>query len=95
MDVAHEYRVPHSVFLSWSKDDRDKAIWHHVRRKQTCKRCGTRPAEWDPEQGGDRRARKAMLHICPGCEQIDSFRSDLDRRESLPKGATVTLVKRG
>ena len=64
-----------------------------MRRKQTCPKCGTRAAEWDPEQGGDRRARKAMLHICPGCEQLDAYEAGLDK-ERLPKGSYVVLVRR-
>lgn len=80
------------MFLSWSKEDRDKAIWHHVREKQRHHRCGTRPDEWDPEKGGRRDAYRAVLDVCPGCEKIDTFQANLgDQR--LPHGAHIRLVK--
>jgi hypothetical protein len=80
MRVARAYQVPHSTFLSWSQADRDKAIWWEVRQGETCRNCGTRPAEWDPEQGGDRRAYVAKLETCRGCQQIEA------RRAAIPEG---------
>lgn len=68
MAVAHEYRLMHSEFLDRSQLDRDKAIWWHLRQKETCSQCGTREIEWDPEQGGNRHAYGAEIKRCRGCE---------------------------
>ena len=70
LDVAAEYRIPHSVFLSWDADDRDKAIWHFVRRQERCPDCGTREAEWDPKQGGRIDAYQARDRVCRGCAEL-------------------------
>lgn len=76
--VCHHYRIPHSRFLRWSQDDRDKAIWAYVRDRSTCRHCGTRPEEWDEDRGGDRRAYYAVERRCLGCEQIQA------KSDSLP-----------
>jgi hypothetical protein len=80
MKVARAYQISHSEFLSWSRDDRDKAVWWEIRQGETCGNCGTRPAEWDPEQGGDRVAYLAKLTTCRGCQQIEA------RRAAIPEG---------
>jgi hypothetical protein len=87
MAVCAEYRVPHGYFLGgpfrWTQLDRDKAIWWHVRQKQTCSQCGTREEEWDPELGGDRQAYGAEYRRCRGCEvkamAEDALTSDFGR----------------
>lgn len=61
------YRIPHSQFLAWPASDRDKAIWWHVRQRQTCSGCGTRAEEWDPARGGRLDAYKATPVQCIGC----------------------------
>lgn len=68
MAVAAGYRVRHSEFLSWDRDDRDKAIWWHLRTQATCPGCGTRAEEWDEARGGHRDAFVAELSRCRGCE---------------------------
>lgn len=64
--------IPHSFFLGgphgWTGDDRDKALAWQEMDRQTCRGCGTRPEEWDPKQGGDRKAYVAEVRVCPGCE---------------------------
>lgn len=70
--VCDHYRISHSQFLSWSEDDRDKAIWMFIRERQTCQQCGTRPEEWDPAQGGDRDAYHAVVTVCRGCQERES-----------------------
>lgn len=73
MDYCGPRGIPHSQFLGgppvWTQDDRDKALaWAELDR-QTCRGCGTRPAEWEPSKGGDRHAYEFLPDICPGCEQ--------------------------
>lgn len=68
LDVCASYGIPHSVFLSWSDDDRDKATWHHIWKRQECGGCGTRAEEWDETRGGHRHAYIAEPRRCRGCE---------------------------
>lgn len=67
MTIAEHYRIRHSEFLEWDQLDRDKAIWWHVRKSETCAGCGTREVEWDPDQGGDRLAYGTDIRQCRGC----------------------------
>lgn len=92
--MAAAYGIPHSVFLSWDADDRDKAIWHYLRERDRCGSCGTRRAEWDESQGGNRRAYVADLERCPGCEQVEARQDALasDRKQGLVgRGVHVVL----
>ena len=62
--------IPHSVFLSWSEGDQDKALgWVHEQRLH-CDGCHTRREEWDESVGGNRFAYVAMHETCPGCEVL-------------------------
>lgn len=87
-----KYLIPHSEFLGWAKDDRDKAIWQYLRDKQRCPRCGTRAEEWHESKGGHRDAYKPVVDLCPGCECKESFEKNLDPK-ALPRGSYVTLRK--
>lgn len=92
MAVCAEYRIPHSRFLSWSQEDRDKAIWFQVRQRQTCPQCGTRADEWE----GDRNAYVASFHHCRGCEVKARSEDELEKApEQFPRGTTPTLRPRG
>lgn len=91
MAVCHHYRISHSEFLSWSQDDRDKAIWQHVRERSACSRCGTRPEEWDESRGGHRRAYVAVEKWCGGCEQIEAKQASLTGDEG--RGIYVGLKR--
>jgi hypothetical protein len=75
LDVCLAYSIPHSTFLSWPASDRDKAIWHHIRNRQACPGCGTRPEEWDPKKGGHRDAYHPKPVRCPGCVLKDEMES--------------------
>lgn len=84
MDLCAEvYRIPHSEFLSWSASDRNKAVWQFLRQRKKCRRCLTRAEEWDPEQGGHRRAYRAEIRQCEGCVV-------LERAESAPEFKSTT-----
>jgi hypothetical protein len=72
MTVCADYRIPHSEFLGWDPVDRDKAIWWHLRKSETCAGCGTRYDDWDPDKGGSRQAYGAEIHRCRGCEVRES-----------------------
>lgn len=85
------YKIPHSEFLSWSRSDRDKAIWWHVREQERCGSCGTRKAEWDPEQGGDRLAYTAVKQRCPGCEAQQRAETSISKSDG--KGIHVQMVR--
>lgn len=83
----------HSEFLSWSKDDRDKAIWQHARERARCRGCGTRPDEWTPGEGGGPYAYRAIRERCRGCEVLAGER-DAHRDDIAGKGVSVRLEKR-
>lgn len=68
MVVASSMNLFHSEFLAADPVDRDKAIWWQIRKLETCPNCGTRDAEWDPLQGGNRHAYGAEVRRCRGCE---------------------------
>ncbi|MGR6922547.1 hypothetical protein ACU635_50550 [[Actinomadura] parvosata] len=91
LDVCAEYRIPHSVFLSWSDEDRDKAIWHHIWRRQTCKSCGTRPDEWDESRGGHRYAYVAEPRRCRGCEVKEAAHASLVGDEG--RGVHIVMLR--
>jgi hypothetical protein len=88
MAVCHDYKIPHSQFLSWSQDDRDKAIWSLLRERQACQGCGTRPDEWE----GDLDAYKAETQMCHGCRAVSIAR---EQNKDAPAGVHVTLRRRG
>jgi hypothetical protein len=85
------YQIPHSEFLAWPDTDRDKAIWHHVLKRQACSGCGTRAEEWDPEKGGRTDAYKPMASRCPGCGLLH----DLEEKPAVKDipGTHVFLVR--
>lgn len=95
MTVCADYRIAHSKFLSWPKQDRDKAIWWHVRERDRCPSCGTRGAEWDERRGGHRNAYAPRLQRCRGCELVASEQERIKNKLSgLGRGVFVTLVRR-
>ncbi|WFE45301.1 hypothetical protein [Verrucosispora sp. WMMD1129] len=81
------------MFLGWSKDDRDKAIWQYVRDKQTCRSCGTRPDEWATDAGGHQHAYGAAVARCRGCEVLEAER-DRIKDKPLGGGTYVRLERR-
>lgn len=87
--VCHHYRISHSQFLSWSQDNRDKAIWWLVRQGETCPGCGTREEEWDPQHGGGLDAYTATVQLCHGCRELDTLRERLG--DDAEAGAQVVL----
>lgn len=89
--VCAQYRIPHSEFLGWSGSDRDKAVWWHLRKSETCTQCGTRPQEWDPERGGRRRAYSAEIHQCEGC--VVRQRAETAPEMTQARGMHVVLVR--
>lgn len=91
MDVcADVYQVRHSEFLSWDKLDRDKAIVHYIRKRETCT-CGTRPDEWDPKRGGSRDAYRADFAECPGCVERERASEAPELKEQ--RGLRVVLIR--
>lgn len=90
--VCADYKIPHSRFLGWSQDDRDKAIWQRIRRSETCGSCGTHPDEWDEDRGGHRRAYTASIVVCPGCEVRQREEAELKApRWEKVRGAFVVM----
>ncbi|NJP24465.1 hypothetical protein FLW53_09635 [Microbispora sp. SCL1-1] len=96
MEVCERYGIPHSEFLKWSKDDRDKALALHLRKRSTCKHCGTRPEEWDERRGGSRNAYVPDIDRCRGCEQMQAYDASLspEDRKELGRGIYIVLRRR-
>lgn len=96
MAVCAAYGIPHSALMSWDRDDRDKALWWEIHRREACPECGTRPDEWNPEQGGDLHAYESELHHCRGCEVSAQGQDKLERRKKageVRRGTTARLAK--
>jgi hypothetical protein len=86
--------IPHSVFLAWDADDRDKALWWLIHQRGTCPTCGTRPEEWDEDQGGDLHAYVAEPHQCRGCEVLAQGEEWFEQnRKQLRRGTTMRLMR--
>lgn len=94
MAVCAAYKISHSHFLGgprlWTQDDRDKAIAWQIRQAETCRSCGTHPAEWDERKGGHRHAYEAVIRICPGCEVRE--RTEVELQEGKYKKVRGKLV---
>lgn len=94
MAVCHHYRIRHSEFLSWSDDDRAKAMWWMVRERQTCSGCGTRREEWiGPDDKPHLDAYEAKAQLCYGCRAISA---EQERQgETPPAGLQIVLKPKG
>jgi nitrous oxide reductase accessory protein NosL len=79
------------VFLSWPEDDRAKATWHHIWRRQECQHCGTREEEWDEAQGGHRHAYAAEPRRCRGCEVKEAAQQTVTPEHG--RGVYITLIR--
>lgn len=80
--------IPHSEFLRWSPDDRDKALAWQVHELERCPSCGTRHEEWS----GDPHAFTWEPRACRGCEVKAQGEDDLEaHRAEYPRGTTIVL----
>ncbi len=90
-------RIPHSWFLGgpyrWTAADREKALAWQRRESRRCSSCGTRHDEWDPDEGGDEAAYKAVAIRCPGCESRQRVEKALTDADGL--GVQVQLWPQG
>lgn len=91
MDYCGPLGLPRSEFLRWDRDDRDAAIVWAMRRAAACQSCGTRPEEWDPEQGGSDFAYVAEIRGCRGCETRESAQKQITK--DAPAGMHVVLIR--
>lgn len=91
------YRVPHSVFLDWDRDDRDKAVMHQIRKSERCSGCGTHPDEWDPTLGGSVDAYVTKLVHCKGCQTKESGEEAFEKSKKdgakARRGTSVRLAR--
>lgn len=65
----------------------------HLRRRETCGKCGTRRSEWDPDKGGDRHAYTAARGHCPGCASVEALRKEIDQSTNQIPGTYVSLLR--
>ena len=93
LDYCVPRGIPHSVFLGWDRDDRDKALWWLIHQRQTCSACGTRPEQWDEAQGGDLHAYAAEPYHCRGCEVMAQGEEWFGRHQKeMRRGTSMRLV---
>ncbi len=78
--------LPHSVFLTWDDDDRDKAVAYTRAMHHICKGCGTRPEEWEANPN----AYIGDIYKCEGCVRLEGERENA--AESTEKGLHVRLL---
>jgi len=96
MELCDRWGIPHSLFRghgdgTWTGLDRRKALAYQAYKRTVCAGCGTRPAEWDEEAGGDEDAYTALTHRCIGCQII------ADKQQTIPTndeghGVKVLLI---
>ncbi len=92
--LCHQWGIPHSRFLSWPEDDQDKAVAYARYKAESCPQCGTRDSEWDPAEGGDRFAYRAVEHICAGCQTRGDLERALQDRGDEQSGRYIVLIPR-
>lgn len=98
LHLCHEWGIPHSYFLGakklrWSAVDRAKARAFYREKNAHCTMCGTAGWEWDPRQGGERRAYEAVESYCPGCHALEHARELLhEDKDRNTKGITHGLM---
>jgi hypothetical protein len=90
MDYCGPLGIEYEDFLRWSRFSRDAAITWRMRERATCQGCGTRPEEWDPEQGGHPSAYAPAHHRCPGCAALQAAR-EVDEKSTAPRRRGVTI----
>ena len=85
------------MFLGWDSDDRDKAMWHQLRKRERCQGCGTHPDDWDPAAGGHVDAYVAKRVHCKGCQTKESGEEAFEREKKdgakARRGTTVRLAR--
>lgn len=80
--------LPHSEFLSWRREDRDKALWWVIHERTRCSSCGTRPDEFE----GDMNAFAAVPVHCRGCEIQAAADEEFEKhRKEYRRGTTIQL----
>lgn len=85
MALCDEYKIPHSVFLGWSAEDRSKALAYRYEKAERCTMCGTASWEWEENP----RAYMVEEHHCMGCYIRHVSNED---QHKLP-GTTIELVR--
>lgn len=92
MNFCNAHGIPHSKFLEWDEDDRNKALAYLFEEGTKCGMCGT--AEWEWEQEDERgivrpvRAYEPTGHFCMGCY----LKSIVGEETGNEPGMSVRLV---
>lgn len=91
LQYCFENGIPHSVLLEWDPVDRAKLLAFSAEKSERCFMCGTGLWEWDPAQGGHRRAYDPVEKFCPGCYAKAAARSSDPGRNM--DGITIELAR--
>lgn len=84
MSFCTERGIPHSEFLSWSIEDREKTMAFLLEQSLTCMMCGT--AEWQWEE--NKFAFMPVENWCKGCY----LKSVSSEEAGTAPGTTIALV---
>lgn len=74
----------------WTEHDRDVALFYTRMQDETCPKCGTRRAEFDPRLGGDPHAYCAVQFRDRGCELLEQEVALVPKGE---RGVKVALIR--
>lgn len=92
LTFCNSHGIPHSEFLEWDPDDRQKAIAFLLEEGSRCGMCGTADWEWvkEDEDGVEKpyRAYQPVGHFCMGC-----YLRSVASEDSNEPGVTVKLVQ--
>lgn len=94
MDYCAPRGIPHSVFLTWSEDDQDKAIGWTLDQRKKCGQCGSYPDDWmDPETKIPHHPPPMFAHsfTCMGCVTIE--REAEEARKALKDSPQLAGVR--
>jgi hypothetical protein len=86
--------LPHSVFLSWSPDDQDKALAWLIDEESRCSECGTVPAEWLAADGKKLAVPppyEADVDFCGGCAERGRYEKHVNGTDGPDPGMKVVM----
>lgn len=81
MEYCAPLGIPHSEFMGWNDDDRNKALSYVAWKKKFCSKCGTDPDEWMDEDGkfAEPPPYEAVTNVCYGCATLEEERAGMDK----------------
>ena len=81
MQYCFERGIPHSVFMKWEQDDRDKVLEYILWKNTLCPQCGTNPSDWldDEGRGQEPPPYEVQVRRCLGCAMLEQTRDEIPK----------------